>query len=68
MSKRAEERINEMRTKLSNVGAIELTPNEGILLRADFNSEYKIEEERYVAFSIERRVFIWDLFPQGAQQ
>ena len=68
MSKMAEERIKKMRDTLSKAGAEEMTPVEGIQLRADWRGGYFIEEMRYLIAYVERHFFMWDLCPQGVQQ
>ena len=65
MSKRAKERIEEMRAIMKNAGAKELTPEDGVILRRNLRGEYFVEEARYIIACLEAHLFMWDVFPQG---
>lgn len=60
----AERKLFELKKDMAEVGAKELTPPEGIELRQNLDERYKFDEERYVSYSYERRLYMWDLHPE----
>ena len=63
----AERKLFELRRDMAEVGAKELTPPEGIELRQNLDEKYRLEDERYVSYCYERRVYMWDLYPEKKQ-
>ncbi len=66
MSEKGIEKVNSMRNRFREVGAQELTQDEGILLRTDLRGEY-LKEDSFIMMCVERRVFVWNLRPKKKQ-
>lgn len=53
-------RIIRLRRILDMLGAKELTPEEGILLRGNWRGEYFIEEG-YISAYVDKKFYMWEL-------